>query len=262
MTSQTAILVGSAVIALSIIGSTLVSRYQISAATGASGTFFVWRVELLDRQHSSMPTLIETLSIKFRQALLRRFPFFVISAYRHHDAPPIGHCVKVTSQFSAELSNKNYATSKAPLCLAATLLAIAVLRGPVLAADLPINPAVTQSTIADTNCKPGWAKRGRPSAHYTASIKSKLIRELEIPQELLVDFELDHRIPLALGGAPSDPRNLELQPWDEAGEKDAIKAYLALAVCAGQFDLEKTQRRIWRDWRHVEMNCDGEISRN
>jgi hypothetical protein len=54
--------------------------------------------------------------------------------------------------------------------------------------------------------------------------RETLIRELELPEELLADFELGHRIPLALGGAPTDPRTLELQPWDEAGEIDAVEA--------------------------------------
>jgi hypothetical protein len=122
---------------------------------------------------------------------------------------------------------------------------------PALADDLPFNPAVTQETIGSTICIPGWTKTIRPSARYTARVKIKLIRELEIPEELLVDFELDHRIPLALGGAPSDPRNLELQPWDEAGEKDAIEACLARAVCASKIGLDEARRRIWFDWREA-----------
>ncbi len=126
---------------------------------------------------------------------------------------------------------------------------------PAFADDFPLNPAVTQETIATTICVPGWTKTVRPSARYTAAIKIKLIRELEIPEELLVDFELDHRIPLALGGAPSDPRNLELQPWDEAGEKDRIEACLSRAVCAGTITLDEARRRVWADWRTVGKVC-------
>ena len=123
--------------------------------------------------------------------------------------------------------------------------------------NLPLNPAVTQETIGRTVCVPGWTKTVRPSARYTARIKIKLIRELELDEALLVDFELDHRIPLALGGAPSDPRNLELQPWDEAGEKDQIEACLARAVCAGKIGLDDARRRIWADWRHAGAGCDA-----
>jgi hypothetical protein len=132
------------------------------------------------------------------------------------------------------------------------LLALAA---PAVADDMPLNPAVTQATIEATICVPGWTKTVRPSARYTAAIKIKLIRELEIPEELLVDFELDHRIPLALGGAPSEERNLELQPWDEAGEKDRIETCLSRAVCAGTITLDEARRRIWTDWRVAGKAC-------
>jgi hypothetical protein len=124
-----------------------------------------------------------------------------------------------------------------------------------LAADLPLNPTVTRETIATTICVRGWTKTIRPPVSYTNRIKMRLIHELEIPEELLVDFELDHRIPLALGGAPSDPRNLELQPWDEAGEKDQIEACLARAVCSGTITLDEARQRIWTDWREAGKAC-------
>lgn len=131
------------------------------------------------------------------------------------------------------------------------LVAMLAIVGPALAEDLPLNPAVTQETIGATICVPGWTKTVRPPAALTNAIKRRLIRELEIPDELLTDFELDHRIPLALGGAPADPRNLELQPWDEAGEKDQIEARLARAVCASKIGLDEARQRIWSDWREV-----------
>jgi hypothetical protein len=92
-------------------------------------------------------------------------------------------------------------------------------------------------------------------------IKVRLIRELEIPEELLADSELAH-LSRSRCGSPNDPRNLELQPWDEAGEKDAREACLARAVCAGKIGLDEARRRIWDDWRHVGANCGREISRH
>jgi len=150
------------------------------------------------------------------------------------------------------IAARNDVVGCAALCILFAFLAFAA---PARGDDLPINPAVTQETIATTICAPGWTKTVRPPAHYTARIKIKLIRELEIPEELLVDFELDHRIPLALGGAPSDPRNLELQPWDEAGEKDRIETCLSRAVCAGTITLDEARRRIWADWRTAGRAC-------
>lgn len=121
--------------------------------------------------------------------------------------------------------------------------------------DLPLNPLVTQETIGETICVPGWTKTQRPPSSYTQRLKVKLIRQEELPEELLVDFQLDHRIPLALGGAPSDPRNFVLQPWDEADDKDRIEACLSRAVCAGKISLDEARKRIWADWRQAGAAC-------
>jgi len=66
-------------------------------------------------------------------------------------------------------------------------------------------------------------------------------------------FELDHIIPLALGGSPDDPRDLQLEPWEEAGEKDNVEARLTRAVCVGGIALDEARRRIWSDWRRVGL---------
>ncbi len=66
-------------------------------------------------------------------------------------------------------------------------------------------------------------------------------------------FELDHIIPLALGGSPDDPRDLQLEPWEEAGEKDNVEARLTRAVCVGGITLDEARRRIWSDWRRVGL---------
>ena len=61
-------------------------------------------------------------------------------------------------------------------------------------------------------------------------------------------FELDHRVPLDLGGAPLDLRNLRLQPWPEAQCKDALKVELSKAGCIGSVTLAEAQREIATDW--------------
>ena len=122
--------------------------------------------------------------------------------------------------------------------------------------QLPLNPVVTQETIQATICVPGWTKTIRPPVSYTNRVKIALIRREGLPKELLVDFQLDHRIPLALGGAPSDPRNFQLQPWDEAEKKDTIETCLARAVCSGAITLDQARQRIWRDWREAGKACD------
>jgi hypothetical protein len=66
-----------------------------------------------------------------------------------------------------------------------------------------------------------------------------------------VSGELDHEIPLELGGA-NDARNL----WVEAGSipnpKDAVEDALNRAVCDGKVKLRAAQAAIAKNWRTAE----------
>ena len=65
------------------------------------------------------------------------------------------------------------------------------------------------------------------------------------------EYELDHIVPLELGGAPDDSKNLQLQPrWGEcnADDKDRLEAELGRQVCAGDMTLVEAQRQIVEDW--------------
>ena len=70
------------------------------------------------------------------------------------------------------------------------------------------------------------------------------------------EFELDHVVPLELGGHPRNIRNLVLQPWDSEGgarEKDSLEHKLKRRVCAGKMSLGDAQTCIWDDWRACGM---------
>jgi hypothetical protein len=68
------------------------------------------------------------------------------------------------------------------------------------------------------------------------------------------DYELDHLVPLELGGAPRDIANLWPQPWDgeaNAHMKDAVETFLNREVCRGAVQLVDAQRAIATDWLGV-----------
>ena len=138
------------------------------------------------------------------------------------------------------------------------LATIAALTAPAVGDDPPLNPAVTQATIETTICLPGWTKHARLSPRRAICLKMKLIHDEGLPEEAIVDFQLDHRIPIVLGGAVEDRRNFQLQDWEEASQKDATESCLGRAICAGRIELDDARRRIWKDWRHVGAGCDGE----
>ena len=86
--------------------------------------------------------------------------------------------------------------------------------------DLPVDPNVTQETIYSTICVSGYSRTVRPPQAYTQQIKQMRLREAGLPPEAASEYELDHIISISSGGAPSDPRNLKLQPWPIAKQKD------------------------------------------
>lgn len=116
-----------------------------------------------------------------------------------------------------------------------------------------LNPAVTQETIGQTICAPGWTQKIRPSTSVTTTLKKKQIDEFYGGGKL-ADFTEDHLIPLEIGGAPRDPLNLWPEPltsadgW-KAHDKDALENQLRRMVCLHQVPLATAQEAFANDWQ-------------
>ena len=68
------------------------------------------------------------------------------------------------------------------------------------------------------------------------------------------DYELDHLIPLELGGCPKCETDLWPEPgnvFPGASEKDEVESYLHDRVCSGGMPLAEAQREIASDWYAV-----------
>jgi Putative secretion activating protein len=118
-------------------------------------------------------------------------------------------------------------------------------------AGMVLNPAVTQGNIAITICKPGWTKSIRPGVSYTNWVKRHYLENLGIPWGNARRFELDHIVPLELGGHPYAEANLQIQPWqgeDGARAKDKVETWLKRQVCAGRVKLKDAQECIYNHW--------------
>ncbi|RXS84193.1 hypothetical protein EST92_11585 [Streptomyces sp. TM32] len=113
------------------------------------------------------------------------------------------------------------------------------------------NPAVTQSTIKSTICVPGWTKTVRPPVSYTTPLKIKQIGQYGYPDTKTADYEEDHLVPLELGGAPRDPKNLWPEPRygnKPAASKDSVENKLKVAVCNGTVKLDAARSAIATNW--------------
>jgi len=108
-----------------------------------------------------------------------------------------------------------------------------------------VDPRVTQEMIHRTICQRGYTAQVRPPRPFTDAVKRRLINgHPGLPQ----DYELDHLIPLGLGGHPTSTNNLWLQPWTEAAIKDRDELRLHREVCAGRMSLEQAQREMVATW--------------
>jgi len=134
-------------------------------------------------------------------------------------------------------------------------------------------PTPTASSTAHTRC---MAARGVPDAHCTpgavfsgvtpqkicvagytrtvrnvsASEKAQVFAEYDITQHTPGQFEIDHLIPLELGGS-NELANL----WPEAAspvpgfhQKDQLENYLHDKVCSGALSLKDAQHEIATNW--------------
>ncbi len=109
---------------------------------------------------------------------------------------------------------------------------------------------ITQANIDRTICRPGYARSVRPSYAVTGPLKRRLM-DAQHPGEPMADYELDHLIPISLGGAPLDRRDLWLQPrrgQANAGDKNVLAYVLWRLVCEHRVPLATAQRDISHDW--------------
>jgi outer membrane biosynthesis protein TonB len=109
-----------------------------------------------------------------------------------------------------------------------------------------VNPAVTQATIGQTICVSGWTRTVRPSSAVTAA--EKLDSEAAYGDDGSGAYEYDHLIPLELGGAVNDARNLWPEPGRIPNPKDSVENDLRALVCSGEMPLRTAQVRVAHDW--------------
>ena len=120
---------------------------------------------------------------------------------------------------------------------------------------------MTQSDIGATICVGGYSAAVRPAEAITEAIKRREMRAygLSAPLHLV---ELDHLVPLSIGGSPGAIANLWpedlLQSFLGAGEKDQLEDYLHRQVCLGKMALAAAQEAIATNW--IAAYCAARLS--
>ena len=113
-----------------------------------------------------------------------------------------------------------------------------------------VDPTVTQDNIDSTICVNGYTQTVRPPVSVTEPIKLERMQAYGFTDSLS-SYELDHFIPLELGGAPADVMNLWPEPHytnPNSYDKDRFENYLHDKVCSGAMDLKTAQNEIATNW--------------
>jgi hypothetical protein len=106
---------------------------------------------------------------------------------------------------------------------------------------------VTQSNLQSTICRYDYTDSVRPPESISEPEKEKSLSAYG-DSGRLSEYEYDHLVPLELGGAPNDPRNLWPQPGPSPNPKDELEDRLRGLVCSGRLALAAAQRAIATNW--------------
>ena len=113
--------------------------------------------------------------------------------------------------------------------------------------DPKLTPGAVLTNDAATICQPGYSKSVR---HTSGQLKHQIYVEYGIAKDT-GHYEIDHLIPLGIGGADTRenlwPESHDTKPWN-ADVKDRLENYLHVEVCAGHIAVQVAQKAIAADW--------------
>jgi hypothetical protein len=111
-------------------------------------------------------------------------------------------------------------------------------------------PGAVGSADVRSVCVHGYSRTVRPA--YTPAwrrFRTSVFHAYGIPHDQWPRYTIDHLIPLGLGGAPEDLRNVWPEPKAEAKRKDEVEDALIIAVCYRHtMQIGQAQAAIARDW--------------
>lgn len=116
--------------------------------------------------------------------------------------------------------------------------------------DPALTPGAVRTTDKGAVCGDRHTSQYR---HWSRARDDRILAEYGLPAGPRPDFEVDHLIPLDLGGSDEDsnlwpqPRR-SIEPEWNAERKDRLEWKLSDMVCNGQLDLVVAQDAIRTDW--------------
>jgi hypothetical protein len=115
------------------------------------------------------------------------------------------------------------------------------------------DPSITPGAVRTTDTNEICAHSTRELRHWDRARDDRVMAEYGLPGGPHPDWEIDHLIPLGIGGADSDanlwpePRRTVEPVWN-AEAKDRLEWKLRDLICSGQLDVADAQRMMAEDW--------------
>ncbi len=106
---------------------------------------------------------------------------------------------------------------------------------------------MTQANVQLTICRRGYTNALRPAESITEPEKRASMAAYG-DTGLLRDYEYDHLVPLELGGARNDARNLWPEPVASPNPKDELEDRLRSMVCMHEITLAAARLEIAGNW--------------
>lgn len=123
--------------------------------------------------------------------------------------------------------------------------------------DSECTPGAVRTADTDSICHSGGTRQFRPPSSFTRAFKRQQIVAYGYTDTNPADYEEDHLIPLEIGGAGSDPRNLWPEPHNTSFDKDKVENWLHRQICSGAMTPTEAQRGIGADWRQFLPDVNG-----
>jgi hypothetical protein len=120
---------------------------------------------------------------------------------------------------------------------------------PAIAPDPTLTPGAIRTVDVADVCSHGTAQL----RHMPRERSDRILVEYGLPPGPHPDVEIDHLIPLGIGGADDDknlwpePR-MTIEPKWNAERKDELEWNLRELVCAGKLDITAAQQAVADDW--------------
>lgn len=119
------------------------------------------------------------------------------------------------------------------------------------------------SLTTEQLCSDEWLANNRPTYDQLEQEKFRLMKKRDISKHARTQYELDHIIPLSLGGMALDPGNTQLQEWrgpSNAWMKNLLEEELHDQVCRGKVPLRQAQVEMGTGWERAFVKYIGPLT--